>query len=100
MKNIGILGSGIVATPLAEGFIKHGYKVLLGTSHPDKLNDWKAKQGKGANIGSFDDADQFGDLMVFPDKWSAAMDVLESAGKENLKGKTIIDTTNPIEAAP
>lgn len=99
MKNIGILGSGIVATTLAEGFMKHGYKVLLGTSHPDKLSDWKAKHN-AASIGSFADAAKFGDLLVLPVKGSAAMDVLESAGKENMEGKTIIDTTNPIEDAP
>ena len=31
LKTIGILGSGIVAKTLGAGFIKHGYKVKLGT---------------------------------------------------------------------
>jgi len=100
MKNIGILGSGMVATVLGDGFIKYGYKVCMGTSHPEKLDDWKAKHGDAVNIGSFADAANFGDLLVLPVKGSAAMDVLESAGRENIEGKTIIDTTNPIEAAP
>jgi predicted dinucleotide-binding enzyme len=99
MKNIGILGSGEVATALGDGFIKYGYKVFMGTSHPEKLNDWKAKHGGAANIGSFAEAAKFGDLLVLPVKGSAALDVLKSAGKENIEGKTIIDTTNPIAPA-
>jgi predicted dinucleotide-binding enzyme len=100
MKNIGILGSGIVATTLAGGFIKNGYKVCLGTGHPEKLNDWMAKHGDSVTIGSFADAARFGDLLVLAVKGDAAITVLVSAGKENIAGKTVMDTTNPIEAAP
>lgn len=100
MKNIGILGSGVVATTLAGGFIKNGYKVYLGTGHPEKLSDWKAQQGANATVGSFADAASFGDLLVLAVKGDAVIKVLELAGKNNLEGKTIIDTTNPIEAAP
>jgi len=100
MKNIGILGSGEVAKTLADGFLKNGYKVCVGTGHPEKLDKWKAKHGDGSSVGSFADAAKFGDLLVLAVKGSAATDVLNSAGKENLAGKTIIDTCNPIEAAP
>jgi predicted dinucleotide-binding enzyme len=100
MKNIGILGSGTVATALADGFIKNGYKVFLGTGHPEKLDNWKAKHNDDATIGSFAEAARFGDLLVLAVKGDAAISVLESAGKDNIKGKTIMDTTNPIEAAP
>ncbi|MGH7237243.1 MAG: NADPH-dependent F420 reductase, partial [Candidatus Saccharimonadales bacterium] len=100
MKNIGILGSGEVAQTLGAGFIKNGYKVCLGTGHTEKLTDWTTEQGGNAQIGSFADAAKFGDLVVLAVKGDAALTVLESAGKDNLKGKTIIDTSNPIEAAP
>jgi len=100
MKNIGILGSGMVATTLAGGFLKSGYKVCLGTGHPEKLNDWNAKAGDNATIGSFADTAKFGDLMVLAVKGDAAITVLKSAGADNLAGKTVIDTSNPIEAAP
>jgi len=100
MKKIGILGSGVVATTLAGGFLKHGYQVYLGTGHPEKLSEWKTKQGENAMIASFAEAAKFGELLVLAVKGSAASAVLEIAGKENVKGKTIIDTSNPIEAAP
>ena len=100
MKKIGNFGSGIVAKTLAGGFIKNGYKVCLGTGHPEKLADWKAAQGDNASVGSFADTARFGDLLVLAVKGGAAIEVLESAGKDNLAGKTVIDTCNPIEAAP
>jgi predicted dinucleotide-binding enzyme len=100
MKNIGILGSGAVATTLADGFIKHGYKVCLGTGHPEKLGDWKAKHHHAASTGSFADAAKFGDLLVLSVKGDAAAEVLESAGAKNLQGKAIIDTCNPIAPYP
>ncbi|HZY39828.1 MAG TPA: NAD(P)-binding domain-containing protein [Mucilaginibacter sp.] len=100
MKNIGILGSGMVATTLGDGFIKHGYKVCLGTGHPEKLSDWKAKHDGAGIVGSFADAAKFGDLLVLAVKGDAAAEVLESAGVENLEGKAIIDTCNPIAPYP
>ena len=34
---IGLLGSGVVATTLGAGFLKHGHDVTLGTRDPAKL---------------------------------------------------------------
>lgn len=100
MKNIGILGSGEVGQTLAEGFLKNGYKVCLGTGHPDKLNDWKSQQGDNISIGSFSDAAKFGDLLVLAVKGDAALKVMDSVDADDIAGKTIIDTTNPIEPEP
>ena len=33
---IGIIGSGVVGQTLANGFIKHGYSVMVGTNTPGK----------------------------------------------------------------
>lgn len=100
-SKIGILGSGPVAQALGAGFIKHGYKVMLGSRNPGKLNDWMSATGKGATIGSLEKTAAFGQILVLAVKGSAAQAVLKLAGAENLSGKTIIDTTNPIaDAAP
>jgi hypothetical protein len=100
MKNIGILGSGEVGQTLAEGFLKNGYKVCLGTGHPDKLNDWRSQHGDSLSVGSFADAADFGDILVLAVKGDAAMKVLDTVDSADIEGKTIIDTTNAIEAAP
>lgn len=95
-KNIGILGSGAVAKALGAGFIKHGYSVMLGTGNPAKLDTWLAANPT-AQIGSFEEAAKFGELIILAIKGHAALEVLNTAGINNFKGKTVIDTCNPID---
>lgn len=100
MKQIGIIGSGQVAQALGNGFLKHNYKVMLGTRDAAKLDKWKASAGEHASIGSFEDAAKFGDIVVLAVKGSSAAEAIEMAGPQHLLRKTVIDTTNPIAAAP
>lgn len=97
---IGILGSGVVGQTLANGFIKHGHQVKIGTEHPDKLSDWIKNAGNNNSVGSFAEAAQFGEVVVLAVKGLSAKIVLEKAGAKNIRNKTIIDTTNPIADAP
>ncbi len=96
MKKIGILGSGIVGKTLATGFLKHGYDVTIGTRDKSKLTEWQSKNPKG-KIASFEETAKFGDIVVLACKGHAAAEVLKLAGLQNLDGKTVIDTTNPID---
>ena len=82
---IGILGSGIVGQTLANGFIKHGYDVVIGTRKKEKLSEWKEKTGKG-QIGNFADAASFGSIIVLAVKGTAVQDALSMAGAYNLNG--------------
>ncbi|MFI5148585.1 MAG: NADPH-dependent F420 reductase [Bacteroidia bacterium] len=100
MKKIGILGSGTVGQTLANGFIKYGYQVMIGSRDTDKLNEWKNKAGANASLGSVQEAASFGEMIVLAVKGAAGKEALVLAGAPNLKGKTIIDTTNPIAQAP
>src|SRR3989344_4478615 len=95
---VGILGSGDVGKALASGFVKHSYEVMVGTEHKEKLSEWKEKNN--AEIGSFSEAAEFAEIIVLAVKGNAAKEVLKMAGEENLAGKTVIDTTNPIADAP
>ena len=96
---VGLLGSGVVAKTLAEGFLKHGHEAMLGTREPAKLADWAAEHS-GAQVGSFAEAAKFGDVVVLAVKGTAAAKAVQAAGAENLAGKTVIDTTNPIAELP
>lgn len=101
MKKIGILGSGIVARTLGNGFLKNGYEVMLGTRDAAKLSEWQAAGGVKAHVSSFEQAAKFGDLIVLAVKGAVAADAIDLAGPQNLHWKTVIDTTNPIaNAAP
>ena len=96
---IGIIGSGIVATTLAGGFLKHGHEVVIGTRDPAKLADWAKANPKG-RVGSFADAAKFAEVAVLAVKGGAASAALKAAGAANLAGKPVIDATNPIADAP
>lgn len=96
---VGVLGSGEVGRTLAEGFIRHGHQVMVGSRTADKLADWGANN-PSAKTGTFADAAAFGDVVVLAVKGAVAKDALTLATAANLNGKTIIDATNPIDAAP
>ncbi len=96
MKKIGILGSGIVAQTLGNGFLKHNYEVMLSSRNQAKLLDWQKAGGKNAHLGSFYEAGKFGDIVVLALKGSIAVEAIEDAGPQHLMRKTVIDTTNPI----
>ncbi|EKO15209.1 NADPH-dependent F420 reductase [Leptospira kirschneri] len=99
-KKIGILGSGIVGQTLANGFLKYGAEVKIGTRDSGKLKDWLAKAGAGASIGSFSEAANFGEIIILCSKGSVSSEVITLSGIDSLDGKTIIDTTNPISEMP
>lgn len=99
-KKIGILGSGVVGQALANGFISHGYEVMIGTNDKSKYESIKAKIKGKITIGTFSDTARFGEIIILAVKGSAAVSALEKVGIENLKNKTVIDTTNPIEEVP
>jgi 8-hydroxy-5-deazaflavin:NADPH oxidoreductase len=96
---IGILGSGNVAQVLGAGFLKHGHAVTLGTRDPSKLAEWAARY-PGAKVGSNADAARFGDVLVLAAKGTKAAESLRLAGLDNIAGKPVIDSTNPISDLP
>jgi 8-hydroxy-5-deazaflavin:NADPH oxidoreductase len=99
-KRIGIIGSGDVGRTLANGFIKHGNEVMIGTNDRSKHAMLKDKTGGKAKIGSFEETAKFGEIIVLAIKGSGAETAIQMIGQENLRGKVVIDTTNPIAEAP
>jgi predicted dinucleotide-binding enzyme len=97
---IGILGSGVVGQTLAGGFLRHGQEIMIGTRSPQKLAQWSAEVGEKGRVGSVAQAASYGDLVVLAVKGTAAMETLRSAGEESLRGKTVVDATNPIADTP
>jgi predicted dinucleotide-binding enzyme len=99
-RRIGIIGSGVVGQTLANGFIKHGYQVTIGTNTASKRAALRAKTNGQAIVGTFEDAAKFGDVVILATKGSAAEAALKAAGTAHLAGKTVIDTCNPIADTP
>ncbi len=94
-KNIGILGSGDVGKSLARGFLATGHQVKIGSRSPEKLADF-AKES-GASNGTFAETASFGDILVLATHGAGTLEAIDLAGKDNFRGKVVIDATNPLD---
>ena len=98
MPTFGVLGSGEVGQVLAKGLKDHGYRVRIGSRTPAKLASYATQTGIPA--GTFAEVAQWGEALVLSVKGTAAEQVLALVGRERLRGKLIIDTTNPLTDDP
>jgi 8-hydroxy-5-deazaflavin:NADPH oxidoreductase len=96
-KRVGILGSGDVAKQLGRGFAAHGYDVMLGTRVPGKLDAWRKETHGKAAVGTFAQAAAHGDLVILATHGAATEAVLDAVGPQRLKGKLVLDATNPLD---
>jgi 8-hydroxy-5-deazaflavin:NADPH oxidoreductase len=98
---VGVLGSGTVGQTLGAGFAAQGHQVMMGTRdpHAEAVRNWVIKT-KGTSTGTFAEAARFGDLAVLTVLGRAVEEAIRLAGADSFKGKTVIDTTNPIADAP
>jgi 8-hydroxy-5-deazaflavin:NADPH oxidoreductase len=96
-QRIGVLGSGIVGRTLAEGFLKHGYEVMLGTRDPARgeVPVWLAAN-PAAKAGTFGETAAFGEIIVLAVMGRVVDEVLDQAGPDHFTGKILIDATNPL----
>jgi 8-hydroxy-5-deazaflavin:NADPH oxidoreductase len=98
VSSFGILGSGAVGQALATGLHAKGHRVKIGSRTPGKLREFSATTG--IESGTFADVAKWGEVLVLAVKGTAADAALKEAGAANLRGKLVIDTTNPITDAP
>ena len=98
---VGVIGSGSVGQTLAAGFLKHGHQVTLGTRNPKdaRVLAWQVKT-PGALLGTFAETAAFGELLVLAVLGGAVEEVIRQARPDNFRGKTVIDTNNPIAKTP
>ncbi len=98
---IGIIGTGVVGRTLAEGFLAIGHDVMLGTRNiqKDEVKKFLAENDRTL-AGSFADAANFGDMIVLTVAGRIAKEAIAMTNNDDFKGKTVIDTTNPISQEP
>lgn len=96
---LGVFGTGMVGKAIATKLASLGHEVMMGSRTPDneKAAAWVKKAGDKASQGTFADAAAHGEIVFNCTLGSATMDVLRAAGADNLKGKVLIDTTNPLD---
>jgi predicted dinucleotide-binding enzyme len=96
MEKWGVLGSGVVAKTLAKGLKRHGHDVRIASRTPEKLSGFAAEAAIPA--GTFSEVAAWSDEVVLAVVGRAAEEALSLAGPDHLRGKVVIDTTNPISA--
>ena len=93
-KRFGVLGSGEVGKVLAKGLVASGYEARIGTRTPGKLAGFS--KSTGIQEGTFSEIAGWAEATVLAVLGTAALDAVKLAGENNLAGKLVIDTTNPI----
>jgi hypothetical protein len=95
----GVLGTGTVGQAIAGKLASLGHEVRIGSRRAggDKAKSWAEKAGGGASEGSFADAASFGEIVFHCTKGETALAALQAAGASNLKGKIVVDVSNPLD---
>ncbi len=97
---IAVLGTGMVGKEIATKLISKGHQVMMGSRTKENENalKWVSEMKTKAQNGTFKEASVFSDKIIFNcTKGNFVFDVLESIGQENLKGKILIDISNPLD---
>lgn len=96
---IAVLGTGMVGNTIGSKLTQLGHDVIMGsrTANNEKAAEWVRSAGPRASQGTFADAAAAGELIFNCTTGSASIAVLNQAGTDNLKGKVIIDISNPLD---
>jgi len=95
---IGVIGSATVGQTLARGLKQHGYDVRIASRTPGQLGEFS--KAAGIEAGAPADVAMWAEAAVLAVKGTAADSAVREASAANLKGKLVIDTTNPIANEP
>lgn len=98
---IAVLGTGMVGETIASKLIETGNEVKMGSRSAanEKAVAWAEKSGSSASNGTFAEAAAFAEIIFNCTKGMASIEALQLAGAENLKGKILIDTANPLDSS-
>jgi predicted dinucleotide-binding enzyme len=96
---VGILGTGEVGRALGRAFVALGHDVTMGAREAGnaKAVAWAKETGPKASAGTFADAVAFGEIVVLATLGAANESAVRMAGLSAFMGKTVIDTTNPLD---
>jgi predicted dinucleotide-binding enzyme len=96
---IGVLGTGMVGQTIASKLVAVGHEVRMGSREAANpaAQSWAKKSGPRASHGTFADAAAFGEIVFNCTNGAASLDALKAAGASNLKGKVLVDVSNPLD---
>lgn len=93
---IGIIGTGRIGGALARHWVAAGHEVLMSSRHPEELEPLAAELGSRARAGTPQEAAAFGDVVLVSVPYAAIPQIGRDFADE-LRGKIVLDTSNPVE---
>jgi 8-hydroxy-5-deazaflavin:NADPH oxidoreductase len=96
---IGVLGTGVVGQAIARKLVALGHDVVMGARTAANKKAQAFAGATAGRAGSFADAAAHGEIIFHCTLGDAAVEVLTQAGAENLKGKVVVDISNPLDSA-
>jgi 8-hydroxy-5-deazaflavin:NADPH oxidoreductase len=94
---IGLIGSGNVGSNLGKVWVSKGYAVMFSSKDIEADRRLAAQIGTGARAGTPQEAAAFADVLVFAVPYGALPE-LGKALAPALRGKVVIDASNPFPA--
>jgi predicted dinucleotide-binding enzyme len=92
---IGIIGTGRIGGALARHWVNAGHEVLISSRHPEELEPLAKELGPRAHVGTPQEAAAFGSVVLVSVPYGA-MPQIGADFADELAGKVIIDTSNPV----
>jgi 8-hydroxy-5-deazaflavin:NADPH oxidoreductase len=92
---IGIIGTGNIGGGLARHWVEAGHEVMISSRNPDQLEPLAEELGPRARVGTPQEAAAFGDVVLVSVPYAATPQIGEDYAEE-LAGKLVIDTGNPV----
>lgn len=108
--NIGIIGTGMVGQIPASKLVEIGHDVMIGTRNVSQtlgrttgdaygnppFKVWQMKNPK-VKVGTFAEAARHGEVIINATAGNVSVEALNLAGASYLKGKIVIDISNPLD---
>jgi len=107
---IGVIGTGTVGRTLAARLTELGHSVMIGTRDPAATTARTEPDGMGnppfaswhavhpdVTLGTFEQAAKHGEVVLNATGGAGAVPALTAAGADNLRGKVLLDISNPLD---
>jgi NADPH-dependent F420 reductase len=97
---IAVIGTGNVGGTLGKRWARAGHEVAFGARDPaeTKVTALVRESGPGARAASVAEASRRAEVVVLAVPWDNAREALAAAG--DLRGRVLIDATNPLVMTP
>lgn len=92
---IGVVGSGKIGSTLGAAWIKAGHEIMFSSLDLDADKKLAASLGPAARAGTPRDAAAYGDVLLVSVPYSAMPQLGRDLG-DLIKGRIILDTSNPV----